>query len=147
MRALGLASAAVFREQDGSFRRTASAGWGSGDAAALPPNHPLLARRFSGSPYTLDADRPPGPPHEGRLPDDLARPALAAPVCNPRRCFAVALYSGHEAGTALDRAERELLGTLVRSAEIAYAQVETETLQARVAALERELGRTRARQA
>ena len=68
---------------------------------------------------------------------------LAAPVANPRRCFAVVLYSGHEAGTDLDHAERDLLGHLARSAEIAYAQVEDDTLRARIAELEHELAEAR----
>ena len=64
---------------------------------------------------------------------------LAAPVANLRRCFAVVLYGGHEAGTDLDHAERDLLGRLAKSAEIAYAQVEDDTLRSRITALEREL--------
>ena len=80
-------------------------------------------------------------PAAAGLPDDLERPVLAAPVANLRGCFAVVLYSGHEAGTDLDHAERDLLGRLARSAEIAYAEVEDDTLRARIAELERELER------
>ena len=139
VRALRLASAAVFREEEsGDFRRSASAGWDAGDLAALPQDHPLLRPRFSSAPYRVEIA---APPDAAGMPEDLARPVLAAPVANPRRCFAVVLYGGHEAGTDLDHAERELLGRLAKSAEIAYAQVEDDTLRTRIAALERELER------
>ena len=144
VRVLRLASAAVFREEEsGDFRRSASAGWDARDLAALPQGHPLLGRRFSPEPYRVEIA---APPEAAGLPEDLARPVLAAPVANPRRCFAVVLYGGHEAGTDLDHAERDLLGRLAKSAEIAYAQVEDDTLRTRITALERELEQARSAQ-
>ncbi len=133
MRALGLASAAVFREQDGVFRRRISAGWGPDDADVLASDDPLLSARFKRKAYAV-ADVSPA-----RLPHDLAHPVLAVPVGNARRCYAVLLYGGHEAGTDLDVSERHLIGSLAHHAEIAYAQVESETLHRRVATLEAEL--------
>ena len=64
------------------------------------------------------------------------------PVGNARRCYALVLYGGHEIGTDLDASERHLLGSLARDAEIAYAQVESETLRRRIAMLERQLAKT-----
>ena len=64
---------------------------------------------------------------------------LVVPVGNARRCYALVLYGGHEIGTDLDTSERHLLGSLARDAEIAYAQVESETLRRRVAVLEGKL--------
>ncbi|MFO1142265.1 MAG: hypothetical protein U1E59_07730 [Amaricoccus sp.] len=134
VRTLHLSSAAVFhRDEDGGFRRGASQGWDDRHIAALPAGHPLVEVADAAEPRRVGGIASPG------LPDDLGRPVLAAPVANPRRCFAVVLYSGHEAGTDLDRAERTLLGELARRAEVAWAQVEDETLRARVAALEDEL--------
>ena len=133
MRALRLASSAVFREQNGVFRRRASAGWGADDADMLASDDPLLSARFKREAYGVaDVSHP-------RLPPDLARPVLAAPVGNARRCYAVLFYGGHEAGTDLDLSERHLLGSLAHHAAIAYAQVESETLHRRVAMLEAEL--------
>ena len=137
---LGLASAAVFRERDGAFHRSVSAGWSAGDASRLAGDDPMLAGRFDDEPYSVASlahslDRTDG------LPRDMARPALVAPVSTPRRCFAVAIYGGHETGTALDKPERALIAKLARSAEVAYAQVEGEMMLGRIAALERELGR------
>jgi hypothetical protein len=76
------------------------------------------------------------------LPDDLERPVLVVPVGNARRCYALVLYGGHEVGTDLDSSERHLLGSLARDAEIAYAQVESDMLRRRIAALENQLAKT-----
>jgi hypothetical protein len=138
MRSLGLASAAVFREQEGVFRRRASAGWDADDADTLAADEPVLAGRFERKPYPIDAINA-GDASHARLPRDLARPILAAPIGNPRRCYAIVLYGGHEAGTDLDSSERRLLGSLAHEAEIAYAQIECEMLNKRVAMLEGQL--------
>jgi hypothetical protein len=140
MRSLKLASAAVFREQDGVFRRRASAGWDAGGAETLSADDPLLAPRFQRKPYALDPADAVQASH-ARFPDDLARPVLAVPVGNARRCYAVLLYSANEDGTDLDNAKRHLLGSLAHDAEIAYAQIESETLRERVNALEGQLAR------
>jgi hypothetical protein len=63
------------------------------------------------------------------------------PVGNARRCYAILLYGGHENGTDLDGAKRQLLGSLAPDAEIAYAQIESEMLRKRVNALEGQLAR------
>jgi hypothetical protein len=138
---LRLASAALFREQDGLFSRCLSAGWDADHADTLTSNHPLLSARFERKPYTPDSV-------DGALaslaalPDDLERPVLVVPVGNARRCYALVLYGGHEIGTDLDSSERRLLGSLARDAEIAYAQVESETLRRRIATLEEQLEKT-----
>src|ERR1700733_7975224 len=141
MSTLRLASAALFREQDGLFTRSLSAGWDADHADALTSNHPLLSARFDRKPYTPDSvDAAPAFPVE--LPDDLERPVLVVPVGNGRRCYALVLYGGHEIGTDLDSSERHLLGSLARDAEIAYAQVESDALRRRIAILENELAKT-----
>ena len=135
VKALSLASAAVFREEDGCFRRRECAGWDSGHLDRLREGEPPLAAGSADAPFPIPAAG------AGRgLPDDLARPVLGVPIGNPRRRFAVVLYSAHEAGTDLEEAERGLLGALAREAEIAYGQVERELLQKRVERLERLLG-------
>ena len=138
---LRLASAALFREQDGLFTRSLSTGWDADHADALTSNHPLLSARFDRKPYTPNSvDGAIASPAE--LPDDLERPVLVVPVGNARRCYALVLYGGHEIGTDLDSGERHLLGSLARDAEIAYAQVESETLRRRIAILENQLAKT-----
>jgi hypothetical protein len=141
MNTLRLASAALFREQDGLFVRSLSTGWNTDHANALTSNHPLLAARFDRKPYSPDSVEP-APASLDELPDDLERPVLVVPVGNARRCYALVLYGGHEVGTDLDSSERHLLGSLAHDAEIAYAQVESETLRRRIAVLENELAKT-----
>ena len=88
MSALRLASAALFREQDGLFIRSLSTGWNADHADALTSNHPLLAARFDRKPYTPGSvDAAAAFPAE--LPDDLERPVLVVPVGNARRCYAL----------------------------------------------------------
>jgi hypothetical protein len=138
LHALELASAALFREEEGAFRRRASAGWDAADAEVLRPGEPPLDRDLEEGPFRLDAA---GDPREARLPGDLGRPVLGVPVGGPRRWFALALYGGHEAGTDLDDNERRLLDRVVRNAETAYAHVEREQLRARILDLESRLAR------
>jgi hypothetical protein len=140
MASLKLASAALFREVDGVFKRRASVGWGADGAETLSFDDPLLGARFQRKPYVLDtADGVQA--SRARLPDDLARPVLAVPVGNARRRYAVLLYGGHEDGTNLDGPKRDLLGSLAHDAQIAYAQIEGETLRERVSALEGQLAK------
>jgi hypothetical protein len=141
MQTLHLASAALFREQDGIFSRSLSAGWDDDHTDTLTSNHPLLSGQFEKHPYSLDSiDAVHASPVE--LPNDLERPVLVVPVGNARRCYALVLYGGHEIGTDLDSSERHVLGSLARDAEIAYAQVESDTLRRRIATLENELAKT-----
>jgi hypothetical protein len=111
-KALRLASAALFREGDGQYRQRASVGWGCAHIYALKDGEPPLPSAPPSAQFQVEASG-------ANLPDDLARPILAVPIGNPRRCFAIVLYSVHEVGTDLDGEERELLGTLARDAEIA----------------------------
>jgi hypothetical protein len=141
MNTLRLASAALFREQDGLFVRSLSTGWNTDHADALTSNHPFLAGRFDRKPYTPDSVDP-AHASPAELPDDLERPVLVVPVGNARRCYALVLYGGHEIGTDLDSGERHVLASLAHDAEIAYAQVESDTLRRRIAALEDQLAKT-----
>ena len=141
MQTLRLASAALFREQDGVFCRSLSLGWNIDHADTLTTNHPLLSARFEKSPYTPGSVSA-AHTSPAELPTDLERPVLVVPVGNARRCYALVLYGGHEIGTDLDAGERHVLGGLARDAEIAYAQVESETLRRRIATLENELAKT-----
>jgi hypothetical protein len=129
---LRLASAAVFREEAGSFRRHIGAGWDAASAEVLDATA-LLHRAQHGGPACRIEARDLA---DARLPDRLRRPQAAVAVGNPRRFYAIALYGGHESGTDLNQRERDLLARLARQAEIAYAFVEAETLRRRIAALE-----------
>ena len=119
VKALQLASAALFREEDGVFRRRASTGWSAEHIDLLNDGEPPLAATPAKAPFRIE-------PGLAGTPDDLARPILGVPVGNPRRRFAVVFYSAHELGTDLESAERALLSALASDAEIAYGQVERE---------------------
>ncbi len=121
LKALRLASAAIFRHEEGTLRRSESIGWEAQHREILSDGEPPLPAVAPGAPFPI-AEAGAG------LPGDLARPVLAVPIGNPRRRFALAFYSAHESGTDLDGGERELLAALARDAEIAYAQVEREAL-------------------
>jgi hypothetical protein len=135
-RALKLASSAVFRQDGAEFRREEGGiGWTSSMAPAIDCKSALLAGKSNGPPFGIDAELL----DEVAFPAGPRQPALAAPVCNPLRCFAIALYGSHDSGADLDGAERGLIGKLAATAAVAYAQVEAQALRERVVALEREL--------
>ena len=140
MKALHLGSAALFRAEDGLLRRRASAGWDAAHADSLSGSGPPLSGKLHGGAFALDAIGGVDPA-DPRFPQDLGRPVLGVPIGNARRCFAVSLYGGHVDGTALDNNERELLASLARDAEIAYAYVDRESLQKRIEVLEGRLAR------
>ena len=140
---LKLASAALFRNEDQGFRRRVSDGWGKADAQSLTGTEPMLAGRGEDGPFRLKTEAGPDAGNP-QLPGGLARPIVGLQVGRARRCFALALYGGHQSGTDLDRNERKLLDRLAHSAAHAYAQVETDALRDRVRALEDELARASA---
>ncbi len=136
LRALKLASSAVFRQDGAEFRRKEDGiGWTSSMAAVIDCKSALLAGKSNGPPFEIDPD----------LVKDLAfptgpkQPVIATPVCNQLRCFAIALYGSHFSGADIDGAERDLISKLAATAAVAYAQVEAQALRERIVALEREI--------
>ena len=104
---LRLASTALFREEDGVFRRRVSAGWDAADADTLHADEPPLAGQVDGRrPFRIDgADAP------GRTPSRRSgAPRSWRARLQSSRGFAVVFYGGHEVGNDLDGAERDLLG-------------------------------------
>ena len=137
MQTLRLASAALFREQDGVFREASASDGTSITRIRSRPTILSSPRASRKVPMLISAGA-----SLAELPNDLERPVLVVPVGNSRRCYALVLYGGHEIGTDLDAGERRLIASLAHNAEIAYAQVESETLRRRVAMLEAELAKT-----
>jgi hypothetical protein len=136
LRTFGLASAAIFREEDGVFRRHENgAGWNQHNTATFAPTASILAGLAVERPLHIgpdDAD-------QMQLPFGLQRPVLAVSVGNRLRCFAIAFYGPHESGADLDSNEGAVLGKLAENAALAYAQVETNLLRRQIKALERQL--------
>jgi hypothetical protein len=140
LRLFGLASAVVFREVDGVFRRrTDGFGWDAANADVFDPRDVVLSNLATGAPFAIDAD------DAERLgfPRGIAAPTLAVPVRNRLRWFAVALYGPHATGADLTSDERALLAQLADNAALAYAYAETEALRREVAKLRRRLSDAR----
>ena len=141
MRSLKLASAALFREQDGVFRRRVSAGWDADDADTLTRDEPLLAARFERRPYALDTapTLSAGPMRAFRATwrDRFSACRWATRGAATRSSF-IAATRPEPISTAPSAA---CLGKLAHDAEIAYAQIESETLRKRVNVLEDQLAR------
>jgi hypothetical protein len=136
LRLFGLASAAVFREMDGVFRRrTDGLGWDTGDADIFDLHDTVLSSPAAGAPRAIDA----ADAERLGFPPGIAAPTLAVPIKNQLRWFAVALYGPHATGADLTADERALLARLADNAALAYAHVETEALRQEVATLQRQL--------
>lgn len=129
--ALHLASAALFRADEGAWRRCAGAlGWDDDTATRLTPEmqkalamtrHPLRPHRLR------SVAAAPGFPH------GLRAPVFCLPVCGG---MAVALYGPHRSGADLNADERELLVRFAEEAAGPYARLEIASLRDRVRALE-----------
>ena len=128
VKALRLASAALFREEDGVFRRSASIGWGAEHLVILPMAIRCFQRRSRPRPSRLrntgrgaGRSRQAGSRGAGRQPEAALR-------CRPLQRARVGNGSGRLRARPSRRPRRH--------AEIAYGQVERETLQQRVEHLE-----------
>ena len=129
--ALHLASAALFRADEGLWRRCPGAlGWDGGTATRLTPSmqkalamtrQPLRPHRLSSVAHIL------GFPH------GLQAPVFCLSVGDG---MAVALYGPHRSGADLNADERELLVRFADDAAGPYARLEIAALRAHVQALE-----------
>jgi hypothetical protein len=133
--ALGLTSAASFRNHGSVLRRDGNGkGW---DACQqeLRPDEPLLEPLQRGEPFKVKRA------HTSSLqfPSGLCHPVLAVPAINPARCFAVSLYGPHASGTDFDHNERTMLARVSHDAAAIYAELESKELREKVAFLEGEL--------
>jgi hypothetical protein len=133
---LGLASAAVFRHDDGAFRRHAECpGWSAEAAEALDPHDAAFAGVATGKPFPID----PADAERLGFPPGLAAPTVVVPVRDKLRNFAVALYGPHVSGADLADDERAMLAALAADAALAYRGAEASELREQVAALEQRL--------
>lgn len=134
--ALGLASATVFHEEDGVFRRSAEdQGWDGAAARTLDRHDPMLKPLQARRPFGLDTK---GAARD-HLPEGLLQPILAVPVGDHCRCLAIALYGSHATGNDLNHDERAMLGEVAEKAASAFMKLEHDQLRRRIAALEGEL--------
>ena len=133
--ALQLASAAVFRAEDGAYVRTAARDWEDG-VARLDPDDPLVlfARsshngiHFDDVPDTLVA-----------VPAGDARPAFGLPVTVGRRVIAVVLYGNHMNGEPIDGEEEDLLNAAAHASATAYEHLHALEREREIAQLRSQL--------
>ncbi len=138
VRALGLASGAVFRNQgDGLRRMVDSKGWNPALKKELRPESDAAALRSLevGAPVRLGAE---WSAHD--LPTGLEAPCLSVPVQSEiPEARAVALFGPHETGNDIDEDEREVLDHLAERAAAGYERVITQMLRQEVTELKAQL--------
>ncbi|HXW76532.1 MAG TPA: hypothetical protein VEJ20_03905 [Candidatus Eremiobacteraceae bacterium] len=139
VRALGLASAAIFRRRlDGAYVREAGDGWRSGDIAAFDQadDHLLMLLQAENGPLSLYDH----PWRVEDVPTGAGRPVLAMPVIVRHEIAAVAFYGSHVHGEPLDPDEIRSIAGLATGAAAAYDHLEAEALRQEVATLRTRLG-------
>lgn len=131
--ALRLVSAITFRRNEEGFHRYENGtGWDETATRNLDLDDASLAALSKGLPCTIDD----ASANRAAFPPGLEKPILAIPAASRVYCYAVPLYGPHEAGTALDANERQMLGNLGSHAADAYARLEIEHLRSVIAGLE-----------
>jgi hypothetical protein len=140
VRALGLSSGAVFRNDGKVFRRTQDTrGWtASMKKELLPEQQDAAALRSlkEGDPVHLSQDSL----NASDVPLDLAAPCLAVPVrSGVPEASAVVLFGPHQSGNDITADESEMLELLAARAAMAYERVFTAILRKEVATLKQKL--------
>ncbi|MDQ6781272.1 MAG: hypothetical protein M3Z37_09010, partial [Candidatus Eremiobacteraeota bacterium] len=128
MRALSLASAALFRRRrDGIYVCEAAKGWGPDSIARLDADDDplLLLARTENGPLSLHDH----PWRTHGVPGGPNRPVLALPIIVRRELAAIAFYGAHLHGEALDPDEIRIIAGLATSSAAAYDHIEAETLR------------------
>jgi len=129
--AFHLASAALFRADEGSWRRSPGAlGWDDDHARCLTPE---MQKALAMARRPLRPHRLRSVVHASGFPRGIQTPVFCLPVGDG---MAVALYGPHRSGADLSADERELLVRFANDAAGPYARLEIATLRARVQALE-----------
>ena len=126
VRALGLASAAVFRKiGDGRFERRRSYGWDANAADAFGGSDQLVVQLAAElEPMSLSDIRW----SRTDIPGAVAQPLLAVPIVVRHQLTAFAMYGGHTGGEALDPDEIRSLRLLAEPAASAYDHLEAVAL-------------------
>lgn len=134
--ALQLASGALFRLDEGPFRRTADEAWGPACSTWLDADDPLVLH-MQGKREPIDFSC------VGRTalkaPDGFARPIMVMPLVARHQLIGLALYGAHQNGGRFDPDEIKTLQRLLDAAGAAYDHLEAVSLRQRCDSLERRL--------
>ncbi|HJU23866.1 MAG TPA: hypothetical protein VJ891_15275 [Casimicrobiaceae bacterium] len=120
--ALGLASAALFRLDDGVFRRESAIGWDGSPLMTLSEDDdaPVLRCIEASAPLRLS----PSAWNRSGLDVDVQAPCIAAPVeSGALGPIGVALYGPHDDGNDIDQDEAIMLQSLAKRAANGYERV------------------------
>lgn len=133
--ALQLASAAVFRAEDGVYVRMAARDW-DGGVERLDPDDPLVlfARSSNAGIHLEDVPR-----SHAAVPAGDARPAFGLPVTVGRRVIAVVLYGNHVNGEPIDGEEEDLLSAAAHASATAYEHLHALEREREIAQLRSQL--------
>jgi hypothetical protein len=133
--ALQLASAALFRAEEGAFVLTAARDW-EGGAKRLDPDDPLIlfARSSHGGIHFDDVPRT-----HVAVPAGDGRPAFGLPVTVGRRVIAVVLYGNHVNGEPIDSEEEDLLNAAAHASATAYEHLHALEREREIAQLRSQL--------
>ena len=138
--ALKLSSGAVFRRQDGVYRRQHAVGWDASALQVLRPEHDAAVLRSVATRAIVRLPRADwdGPGMEAKL----QAPCLAVPVSSDvLGDGAIALYGAHTNGNDIDQDECDMLADFARHAAHGYERVAFTGLRHEVADLRSRLGK------
>ena len=133
--ALGLSSAAVFRQEKGGYRRVRAHAWTDDDAAELDADD-ALALRLRADLVAIDPSDLRWPRND--LPDGDRQVIYAVPISVGHHLEAIALYGGHGTGEDLDPDERSTLRKLAAAASAGYDHIAAVELRTRLHDVESE---------
>ena len=137
--ALELTSGAVFRQQNGVFRRRSAVGWDDSTLYELrhEPDAAVLRSVETCAIVRLPRDDWDGPGLEAKL----RAPCLAVPVCSDvLGHVGIALFGPHANGNDIDEDECEMLADLARRAAAGYERAAFTGLRQEVTDLRTRLG-------
>lgn len=137
--ALHLSSGAVFRQDNGVFRREFALGWDASQASTLAADRDaeVLQSVQQRAPVRLQRDEWDGPNIEAKLRD----PCIAVPVCSDvLGAIGIALFGAHESGNDINADECDMLAGLAQRAAAGYERAAFVRLREDVAALQGRLG-------
>ena len=136
VKALDLASAALFERADRTLKLVHSRRWTNSTMQSLRTDDLLaLCSKSERTAYVLDELLT----RDHALPTGSAKPDVALPIFVRNELTALAFYSGHKHGEHLDADEIRILTTLAAGASTGYAQLEASRLEAQVQSLEMKL--------
>ncbi len=136
--ALALSSGALFRRQDGTYRRTCAVGWDDSAQAELAPDRDALV--LSALERRMPVRLPRDAWDESQVEANLREPSIAVPIQSAvLGDIGIALFGPHVDGNDIDEDERDMLAEHARRAVAAYERAAFVDLREEVSELRDQL--------